>query len=184
MSKIGRRPIDLGSTSVEINGQEIAYKGKAKSGSYKLPEELKAIVSDGKITLSLNEAVKSQHTLRGASRVWGLHRALLFNEIAGSEKPFERKLEINGLGFKAVVAGSQITFTLGYSHKIDFTLPELVSIETDKTGQKLLLKSTDKELLGHVCSKIRALREPEPYKGTGIKYFEEVIVRKAGKTKS
>lgn len=145
---------------------------------------MKATVADNRLTLNLNESVKSKHSLRGVSRIWGLNRALLFNMIHGAEKPFEKKLEINGLGFKAVAAGSKVTFTLGFSHKIDFNLPESVSIEIDKTGQKLVLKSTNKELLGLVCSKIRALREPEPYKGTGIKYAEEVIARKAGKTKS
>jgi large subunit ribosomal protein L6 len=115
--------------------------------------------------------------------LWGLHRALLANKITGADKKFEKELRIVGLGFKAVAAGSKLQFTLGYSHKIDFELPKEVSIEIDKTGQILMARSADKEVLGHVCSKIRSLRLPEPYKGTGIQYATEKIRRKVGKKK-
>ena len=93
-------------------------------------------------------------------------------------------MKINGLGFKAVKKGDrELQFTLGYSHKIDFTLPAGIDFEIDKTGQLLTMRSADKELLGQNCSEIRALREPEPYKGTGIQYLDETILRKAGKAK-
>lgn len=92
-------------------------------------------------------------------------------------------MRINGLGFKAVSVGDKLQFSLGFSHKLDFSLPTGVSVEIDKTGQVLLLKAADKEILGHVCSKIRALRPPEPYKGTGVQRADEVIRRKVGKTK-
>ncbi len=98
-------------------------------------------------------------------------------------KKFEKELKIVGLGFKAIVTGSKIQFALGYSHKIDFQLPEGVAAEVDKTGQLLTLRSSDKELLGSVASEIRSFRPPEPYKGTGIQGVTEQIRRKAGKAK-
>ena len=118
------------------------------------------------------------------NRIWGLNRALLANNIQGCQQEFEKAVQINGLGFKAAVSGSKVVFSLGYSHKIDFELPKEVTLEVDKTGQKLMFRSSDKEMLGQVCSKVRALRPPEPYKGTGIKLESETIARKAGKTKA
>ena len=91
---------------------------------------------------------------------------------------------IKGLGYKAVMSGKKIIFSLGYSHKMDFELPAGIAVTIDKSGQKLSLLSSNKELLGHVCSKIRSLRPPEPYKGTGIRLSTEKILLKAGKTKS
>jgi len=178
MSKIGRKPIALGNVQVDIKGQEVHFKSSKSSGIYALPLELQANVEDKFLTLT--PARKS----RDINRVWGLHRALLANQLQGASTGFERKLIINGLGFKAVVSGSKIVFSLGFSHKIDFDLPKEVTAEVDKTGQQLTLKSINKEIVGQVASSIRALRPPEPYKGTGIKTAEEVIVRKAGKTKS
>ena len=98
-----------------------------------------------------------------------MHRALLANKIKGIQQDFEKIVQINGLGFKAAVSGSKVVFSLGYSHKIDFNLPKDVTLEVDKTGQRLVFRSPDKEQLGQVCSQVRALRPPEPYKGTGIK---------------
>lgn len=182
MSKIGRKPLDLGSVKVEIKGQEVHYKGKKTSGIFVVPNELTAVLDSNK--LYLKTSGKSDLTQRELNRVWGLARALLANTIKGADVPFEKEVQINGLGFKAAVAGQKIAFTLGYSHKIDFDLPKEVTLEVDKTGQKLLFKSSDKFMLGDVCSKIRALRPPEPYKGTGIRVANEVIARKAGKTKA
>jgi len=181
MSKIGRKPIDLGGTKVEIKGKEIHYKGSKSSGVYVLPNELQVEVEDNFIKLS---PVKEEVGSRDANKIWGLHRALLNNEIVGSDKGFERQLKINGLGYKVAVSGKKAVFALGFSHKIDIELPDNVTLEVDRSGQLLTFKSTDKELLGHICSKIRALRPPEPYKGTGIKWVTEVIRRKAGKAKA
>ncbi len=184
MSKIGRKPIDISDLQVDIKGQELHYKGKEGSGVYTLPDVLEAVSEDKKLFLKVKSSGLSRNVLRDANRVWGLHRALLFNNLQGAAKAFERKLEINGLGYKAVLSGNKVTFSLGYSHKINFELPQNVSLIIDKSGQKLTFKSINKELLGKVCSQVRAFRPPEPYKGTGIKYESEVIVRKAGKAKS
>lgn len=181
MSKIGRRPINLGAVKIEIKGNEILYKGKKSSGTYLLPEELEAELKEK--TLSL-KPTSSAAKYREINRIWGLHRALLASKIFGSDEGFERQLRINGLGFKATVAGKKVVFAIGFSHKVEMDLPEGVTLEVDKTGQILTFKSFDKELVGGFCSKVRAIRPPEPYKGTGIKWATEVILRKAGKAKS
>lgn len=178
MSKIGRKPIPLGSVSVTVSGQNIVYKGKKVSGEHLLPDTLTVQVEGGSLMLLPKEKNLD------ANQDWGLHRALLFNKIRGADADFEKQLRIVGLGFKAALSGKKVQLSLGYSHKIDFELPAEVSLEIDKTGQQLTFRSANKELLGHVCSEIRAFRMPEPYKGTGIKYSDEVIIRKAGKAKS
>lgn len=187
MSKIGRRPIEIGKTKVEISGQEITYKGPHASGSYQLPDVLVATLDGGHLYIkSVEKSVeKPKMSQRNVNRIWGLHRALLSNKICGASTLFEKKMEIVGLGFKASLSGkNNIIFSLGFSHKITFPLPATVTLDVDKTEQKLLFKSPDRDLLGHVCSMVRALRVPEPYKGTGIRLADEVIVRKAGKTKA
>jgi large subunit ribosomal protein L6 len=178
MSKIGRKPIDIGNAVVEIKGHTIHFKGKRSAGVHELPPFLEAKLDNKKLTLLLRDGDRSHNNF------WGLHRALLANELRGAELGFEKQLQIIGLGFKAVVMGNKVELNLGYSHKVTYVLPKDVTVETDKTGQLLTVKSTDKELVGHVCNVIRSFRVPEPYKGTGIKLTTEVIARKAGKTKS
>ena len=178
MSKIGRKAIDISNVKIEIKGQDVHYNGPKNSGVHVLPEELTIQVNGNELLVVVKDPSQD------ANRVWGLHRALLANCITGASVGFEKNIQIEGLGYKAVLTGSKIVFSLGYSHKIDFELPKGVTLELDKTGQKLSFKSSDKALLGHVCSVIRALRPPEPYKGTGVRYATEVITRKAGKTKA
>lgn len=178
MSKIGRRPISLAGVNVTIKGNEVHYKGPRAAGIYVIPSDLQVAVKNDELLLTPNTES------RELNRIWGMHRALISNEIKGAAEDFVKIVQINGLGYKAALSGAKIVFSLGYSHKIDFDLPTGVTLEVDKTGQKLIFKSADKGLLGHVCSQIRALRPPEPYKGTGIKFSTEVLVRKAGKTKS
>jgi len=184
MSKIGRKSIAFGSTKIEIKGQEVHYSGKDSSGVYVLPHGLVAHVGEKDVSIQPSADASSTMRVRELNRIWGLHRALLANAIKGSEKAFELQLKITGLGYKATVSGSKVVFSLGYSHKKDFELPEGVSLETDRSGQLLTVRSKDKMLAGQVCSKIKQLRMPEPYKGTGIQLTTEVIIRKAGKTKS
>lgn len=184
MSKIGRKPIGIGTVQVQIKGQEVHFKGKKNSGVYVLPDVLSAQIKDNNLLLLPTTGKSSQNVQRDVNRVWGLHRALLTNEINGADKPFEKEVIINGLGFKAALSGQNIVFSLGFSHKIPFDLPKEVTLEVDKSGQKLMFRSSNKFLLGHVCSMIKALRPPEPYKGTGIRLATDVIARKAGKTKA
>ena len=163
--------------TVEIKNNEIHYKGKKTNGVHVLPESLSASLN-GKL-LSIVSNVRDADT----NRIWGLNRALLANRIKGSDQAFEKQLKIIGLGYKGILSGAKIQFSLGYSHKIDFAIPKDVIVEIDKSGQLITVKCSDKEILGHVCSSIRSLRPPEPYKGTGIRLGEKII-RKAGKTKS
>ena len=180
MSKIGRKPISLGDVQIQIQGHTISYKGKKASGTHDLPEFISAEVEGKSLQLDVSEKLRNRDT----SRFWGLHRALLANAIYGADVGFVKQLQINGLGFKAAVAGSKVVFTIGYTHKIDLMLPKEVTLEVDKTGQLLTFKSSDRRMLGEICDKVRSFRPPEPYKGTGIKYVTEVIARKAGKTKA
>lgn len=180
MSKIGRKPIDIGSAKVEVKGQEVHYSGKRETGVYALPKGMSATLDGKLLSLTFDKNEKNHD----ANRIWGLNRALLANKIKGCQQDFEKIVIITGLGYKAAVSGNKVVFSLGYSHKIDFMLPKDVTLEVDKTGQRLVFRSPDKELMGQVCSQVRALRPPEPYKGTGIKLETEVIARKAGKTKA
>ena len=178
MSKIGRRPINTKDVQIDIKGHEIHFKGKKASGVYVLPLELNVSKTDDSLALT------SDTRSSDMNRIWGLHRALLANSILGAQQGFDEKIIITGLGFKASLSGSKLIFSLGYSHKIDLELPKGITVEIDKTGQIVTVKGSDKMLVGQVCSYIRALRPPEPYKGTGIKLENEVILRKAGKTKA
>jgi len=178
MSKIGRKPIAFSSAKIDINGLNISIKGAKESFSHILPEGFKALLDGQTLKLELQEKNRENNIL------WGLHRALLANKIQGVEAGFEQTLNIVGLGFKAILAGSKLSFTLGYTHKIEYDLPKEVTVVLDKTGQQLVFKSADRFILGNVCDAIRSFRPPEPYKGTGIIRKNEVIIRKAGKTKS
>lgn len=183
MSKIGRRPIDISNLQVSVKDGGIHFKGAKNSGVYPLPELFAAHIEGNKLTLVPNKEQAASMKDRERNRDWGLHRALLNNVLSGAKNEFEKIIEITGLGYKATQTGSKLVFSLGYSHKVDFSLPANVAISIDKTGQKLTLKSPDKEILGLVCDKICAFRPPEPYKGTGIKLSTQRIIRKVGKTK-
>jgi large subunit ribosomal protein L6 len=182
MSKIGRKPIPFSSAKVTVEGNKVLISSAKVKFEHELPAGLVAKVQaspgavDGTLVLSIDNG---ERELRAQ---WGLHRALLANKIKGVEKGFEQRVNIVGLGYKAQLSGKKMVFSLGYSHKIDFILPEGVTVEIDKPGQKLLFKSHDKMLLGNVCDAVRSFRTPEPYKGTGIMRDDERIIRKAGKT--
>lgn len=194
MSKIGRKPIDVSNVKVEVTGQELVFSGPKASGSYVLPSGIVAQLDTDKKVLTLHADAKN----RIIKSLWGLHRSLLANKLRGAAQLFEKRIEIIGLRYKAAKSGKGLLLALGYSNELSgtgssdsaswnllFDMPEGVVVQDiDKTGQKITFASHDKELLGHVCSQIRALRPPEPYKGTGIKYKEEVIVRKDGKARS
>ncbi len=178
MSKVGRKPIKLQDVKLEVNGQEIKYSGKCASGVHVIPELLEIKYENDEVSLVPRKMTRESKCL------WGLHRALLANKIQGAQKPFEKQVQIVGLGFKAIPKGNVVEFSLGFSHKINFDLPAGVTIETDKVGQLLTLRSTDKELLGQTCGQLRFLRPVEPYKGTGVRVTTDVVIRKTGKTKA
>jgi len=185
MSKIGRKPISIAGVTVSIKGQDVHYKGAHASGIHHIPTELNAAIQDNKLYISVNaKSNMSTKELSSISRIWGLHRALLANELSGAAQEFEKMIEINGLGYKAALTGKKIIFTLGYSHKIEKDIPTGISVEIDKSGQRIKVKSSDRFLAGQFCSEVKELRLPEPYKGKGIKLQNEVIFRKvSGKGK-
>lgn len=197
MSKFGRIPVSLRDLTVAVNGNKIDYKGKFASGVYVLPEYMLANKEGDSIVLGLNPEVKTSRTLN-INAQWGLHRALLNNALSGARELFKKVLRIEGLGFKAILDGNKLALSLGFSYvlkkvpggkdiqlpQINYVVPAGVSVEVDKTGQMLTLQSSNKELLGLVCSQIRDFRPPEPYKGKGIRYDGEIILKKAGKAKS
>lgn len=178
MSKIGRKAIEIGSVKVTVQGNDVQFVGKKATGAHQVPDCLKIELQENKLILSPARQTSDMN------RLWGLHRALLANKIKGADQGFEKQIRIVGLGFKAVAQGSKIQFSLGFSHKIDFDLPADVTVEIDKSGQLLTFKSPDREALGQACSDVCALRLPEPYKGTGVQYVGQVLIRKAGKAKS
>jgi len=176
MSKIGRKPITFSSAKIEVDGNKVVISGAKAKFEHELPDGLSAALDGKTLTISVKNGD------RGTRVKWGLHRALLANKIHGVESGFELKLKIVGLGYKAQQKGKKLVLSLGYSHKIDYELPDGVTVEIDKPGQLLSFKSHDKCLLGLVCDEIRRFKTPEPYKGTGIMRSDEVIIRKAGKT--
>jgi len=181
MSKIGRKPIDIKDTHISISGSDISIKGSKWTGTYHVPAVFDLKLEGKKLYITPHD---KKEVSRDVKVLWGMHRALLANKIAGAHNLFEKQLQINGLGFKALLSGKKLELSLGFSHKNSYELPANVSVEIDKTGQLLTFKSSDKELLGAVCDHIRAMRPPEPYKGTGIRLVTEIVRRKAGKAKA
>jgi large subunit ribosomal protein L6 len=176
MSRIGKLPIEI-PKGVEVSLQEthISVKGPKGTLSRTLMSEIALEVTDGKIVFS-----KKEESIRSRS-AYGLTRTLVNNMVIGVTKGFEKALEINGVGYRAEAKGDVLNLTLGYSHPIAFQLPAGISVEVDKMT-KLLVKGIDKEVVGATAAKIRSFRGPEPYKGKGVKYATETILRKAGKT--
>ncbi len=176
MSRVGKRPILLAEeTKVSYKNRVITIEGEKGSLTRSIHPAVELDIADGRITVI---PVKDDRVSRSLQ---GLTRALVSNMVTGVTGGFERVLEINGIGYRAAIKGNRIDFALGYSHPIEFVLPEGISASIEGTTV-IKLSGIDKEALGHVAAAIRRLRPPEPYKGKGIKYAEEHIQRKAGKT--
>ncbi len=180
MSRIGRKPLEIPKgVTVSITKDTVSTKGPKGSLSLKRHKDIEikqAKDEDGKDVVVF-ERKGEQGPMRAAH---GLMRALVGNMLTGVTKGFERQLEINGVGYKAELKGPKLVLSLGYSHPIEFALPEGIAAKVDKN--MLILSGIDRQALGAAASKIRSYRPPEPYKGKGIKYIEETITRKAGKT--
>ena len=175
MSRVAKKPIPVpAGVQVEIDGQAVTVKGPKGSLSSALHADVTASVTDG----VLNIAGRVDST---ASRMQaGTARALLSNMVVGVSAGFVRKLEINGVGYRAQLKGSSLSLALGYSHPIEFAIPDGISIETPSLTE-ILVKGVDKQKVGQVAANIRAYRRPEPYKGKGVKYANEQIRRKEAK---
>lgn len=175
MSRIGRKPITVpAGVTVEIAGQHVKVTGPKGTLELTVLPGIK-IEQDG-TTLNLSKEVETAET----GRSYGLMRTLVDNMVVGVSTGFTRALEINGVGFRAAVAGNTINLSLGFSHPVVFELPQGVEAKIEKNV--ITLSGFDKQLVGQVAANLRALKKPEPYKGKGIKYVEETIRRKAGKT--
>lgn len=183
MSKIGRKPIFFKNVQVRTEENKVFYQGPHAAGVYEVHNDLQIKLENDNVALfPVESAIKK----KDINMIWGLHRALLNNAIQGSAVLFEKHIRIEGLGFKAEPQGNNLnnlTLSLGFSHKIDFVVPQNVFVEIDKTKQNIILKSSSKEEVGKVAAHIRALRPVEPYKGKGIFYKDEFLIKKAGKTK-
>jgi len=179
MSRIGRKPLEI-PKGVTVSITKDAVQVKGPKGTLNLKRhadiEVKQAKDEGKDVI----VFERKGNLGAERAAHGLMRALVGNMIKGVTDGFTKQLEINGVGYKAEIKGTKITLSLGFSHPIDYTLPEGISAKTDKN--LLILSGIDRQQLGLAAAKIRSFRPPEPYKGKGIKYVEETILRKAGKT--
>ena len=186
MSRIGKLAVKLGDkVKAAVAGQEVKFEGPKGKLAIRIPHpDIQVEVKNQEVL------VRRPDDTRRAKSLHGLTRSILSNAAKGVAVGWERKLDIRGVGFRAEVKGRQIHFTLGFSHPIVFDLPEGVTAELDKAPRSedglptlgLTLRSANREVLGATAVRIRALRPPEPYKGKGIKYAEERVRRKEGKT--
>ena len=175
MSRIGRQPITVpAGVTVTVEGTRVAVQGPKGQQELTLLPGIAAEQQDG--VLVIKKAAENPDT----QKAFGLMRTLVNNMLVGVSSGFERQLEINGVGFRANVAGNTINLSLGFSHPIIFQLPDGVEAKVERNV--ITVSGADKQMVGQVAANLRALKKPEPYKGKGIKYVEERIRRKAGKT--
>ncbi|WP_314688009.1 50S ribosomal protein L6 [uncultured Bifidobacterium sp.] len=174
-SHIGKLPVAIPEgVEVTIDGQSFSVKGPKGSDGYVIPEGVTGVVEDGHIVLT------AQDDLRPTRARHGLSRSIIAGMVKGVHEGYSKKLEIVGTGYRAQLKGTSIEFSLGYSHTITVDPPEGIEFELPSATQ-VIVKGTDKQVVGQAAANIRSLREPEPYKGKGIKYTDEKILRKAGK---
>jgi large subunit ribosomal protein L6 len=177
MSRIGKKPVAIpAGVTARLDGQSIAVKGAKGELKFTAPDEVRVTIDGGVIHVAPHGEDKR------ARAMWGTARARIQNLVAGVTKGFEKKLEINGVGYKAAVAGKNLQLSLGYSHDVVFPIPAGVTIATPKPTE-ITIAGIDKRQVGQVAAEIRAFRGPEPYKGKGVKYADEFIFRKEGKKK-
>ncbi len=181
MSRIGKQPVPL-AKNVEFSiGADniVTVKGEKGTGTLRIHPEIKIEKTETEILVKRQSDTKEHKSLHG------LYRSLINNMVLGVTEGYTKKLEIIGVGFRAAFTGGVLELNLGYSHPIYFVPPEGVEIEVDTKTKKnpmLLISGVNKELVGQVAAKIRSLRKPEPYKGKGIRYTDEYVRRKAGKS--
>lgn len=177
MSRIGKKPVPVPSgVTANVEGQTVKIKGPKGAAQLVLHEDVAVKMDQGHI------AVDPRNETKRARALWGTSRAQIANVIAGVTKGFEERLEITGVGFRAAVQGKQLQLALGYSHDVNYPIPEGITIATPKPTE-IVISGTDRQKVGQVAAEIRDYRPPEPYKGKGVKYANEFIFRKEGKKK-
>jgi large subunit ribosomal protein L6 len=177
MSRIGKRPVPLPKgVSAAVEGQHVRVKGPKGELSVMLASEVEASVGDEGVSVQPREGAE-----RGR-QMWGLSRTLVNNLVTGVTQGFTQKLEISGVGYRAAVQGKKLQLQLGFSHDVNYPIPDGIGIVCEKPTM-ITVSGIDKQLVGQVAAEIRAWRPPEPYKGKGVKYAGERIQRKEGKKK-
>ena len=177
MSRIGKKPVIIPpGVTAKVDGQAISVKGGKGELSFSAPDNVSVALAEAKIT------VTPRNDSSQARAMWGTTRSIVNNLMIGVSKGFERKLEITGVGYKAVVSGKSLRLSLGYSHDVTFPIPAGIAIAAPKPTE-ISIAGIDKRHVGQTAAEIRALRPPEPYKGKGVKYADEFIFRKEGKKK-
>ena len=177
MSRIGKDPVKIpDDVDVAIAGREVTVKGKLGQLTGRLASEVEASTEDGNVWIKpINEDVRSRS-------MWGLGRTLVDNMVTGVSQGFSRRLEIVGVGYRAAIQDKILTLQLGYSHDIKVMIPEDIEVACERPTA-IEIKGVNKQKIGQLAADIRGLRKPEPYKGKGIRYEGEYILRKEGKTK-
>ena len=177
MSRVAKAPVTVpAGVTVTLSGQDIKVKGPVGELSHSLHSLVSVSQEENVITTNVAEDVKEAWVQAGTAR------ALINNMVEGVSKGFEKKLILNGVGYRAKASGKSLNLSLGFSHPVDHAIPEGVTVETP-TQTEVVLKSADKQLVGQVAANIRAYRKPEPYKGKGIRYSDENVRRKEAKKK-
>ncbi len=177
MSRVGKLPIAVPSgVDVQIAGQEVKVKGRGGELSITLVPEVVAALEDDKISIRPRDETKR------ARQMWGLSRSLVDNMVSGVSEGFLVRLEIIGVGYRARIDGKTLTLDLGFSHRIEYPIPEGIEITCEKPTS-IAVKGADRQQVGQIAAEIRSFRKPEPYKGKGIRYETEYVRRKEGKKK-
>lgn len=175
MSRIGRKPISLpAGVEINIEGNTITVKGPKGVLSHEVSAGLTVVQEEKQVLVQRPDDTKQYRALHG------LNRALLANMVEGVSNGFEKKLELVGVGYRAQMQGKKLVINIGFSHPVEIEAPEGIEFEVP-AATKITIKGIDKQLVGNTAAHIRAIRKPEPYKGKGIKYDNEVVRRKAGK---
>ena len=176
MSRIGKKPVVIpAGVKVSVDAGIVTVEGKSKLALPLPPQVAVAIEGDAVVVSRLDET-------RSSNAMQGLARSLINNMVIGVTQGFKKELAVVGVGYKAQVQGSTVTLTLGYSHPIIYTVPAGVTVTIDGTGTKITVEGADKQMVGEVAATLRRFRKPEPYKGKGIRYVDEQITLKEGKT--
>jgi large subunit ribosomal protein L6 len=177
MSRVGKKPVTVPSgVTATVTGQTVKVKGAKGELSFLVPEEVAVAMENGAVSVQPRDQSKT------ARAKWGMSRAQVQSLVDGVTKGFEKKLEVNGVGYRAQVAGKALKLSLGYSHDIDYPIPAGITITTPKPTE-IVVAGIDKQKVGQTAAEIREYRSPEPYKGKGVKYAGEFIFRKEGKKK-
>ena len=176
MSRIGKQPIAIPpKVKVEVKGQKVFVEGPKGKLDWELPRRTSLKVENGKVVVSRSGEDADAKALHGLSR------ALVNNMVRGVSEGFTKKLEIQGVGFKAAVAGSAVNMTLGYSHPIVYAIPAQIKVTVEE-NTKITIEGPDRQVVGQVAAELRSFYPPEPYKGKGVRYSDERVIRKEGKT--